>query len=291
MSFHSMAPRLTFVLLSACMIYTGNGYKPVVYMHGIFGSYKESAGFLKWIEEEHSSTETLSIDAYNNADSAVNLMQQIQDIAQILQAYMNSHPGGINLICYSQGGLICRGVLEHIQHNVDTFISLSSPQAGQFGDTQYLKYLFPHLLRDQVYRIAYSEEGQNISVSNYWNDPHHQDLYLKYSKYLAVLNNETFSPDSQKFKNNFTLLKRLVMLGGPDDGVITPWQSSHFGFYDKDLNIVEMKNQPWYTNDWFGLRTLDSRGGLVTKVIPGVQHNYWIRNHTVFMDHILPYLN
>jgi hypothetical protein len=35
---------------------------------------------------------------------------------------------------YSQGGLIGRGILEQFSdHNVDTFISLSSPQAGQYG--------------------------------------------------------------------------------------------------------------------------------------------------------------
>ena len=34
----------------------------------------------------------------------------------------------------SSGGLICRGFLEaYPDHNVKTFISLSSPQAGQFG--------------------------------------------------------------------------------------------------------------------------------------------------------------
>jgi len=32
------------------------------------------------------------------------------------------------------GGLVCRGILETTpQHNVHTFLSLSSPQAGQFG--------------------------------------------------------------------------------------------------------------------------------------------------------------
>ena len=32
------------------------------------------------------------------------------------------------------GGLVCRGILEHFSElNVKTFISLSAPQAGQFG--------------------------------------------------------------------------------------------------------------------------------------------------------------
>lgn len=70
------------------------------------------------------------------------------------------------------GGLVCRGFLEAFpDHNVKTFISLSSPQAGQFGgkiafiaqptavhkgfttitDTEYLKYLFPNFTRDNLY--------------------------------------------------------------------------------------------------------------------------------------------
>lgn len=31
------------------------------------------------------------------------------------------------------GGLICQGVIETSDHNVDTFIALSSPLNGQFG--------------------------------------------------------------------------------------------------------------------------------------------------------------
>lgn len=39
------------------------------------------------------------------------------------------------IIGYSQGGLIVRGMLETYgdKHNVKTFVSLSSPQGGQFG--------------------------------------------------------------------------------------------------------------------------------------------------------------
>ncbi|XP_052788466.1 lysosomal thioesterase PPT2-like [Mya arenaria] len=207
-----------------------------------------------------------------------------------MKTFMDKHSGGVNMICFSQGGVICRGVLEQLVHNVDTFISVSSPQAGQFGDTTYLKYLFPHLLRDEVYKVAYSNFGQNISVGNYWNDPRHQDMYLEWSRFLAVVNNQSVNPLSQDFKSNFLRLNRLVMIGGPDDGVITPWQSSHFGFFDANLNVIEMENQPWYIDDWFGLRTLAGRGGLVTHVVPGVSHRHWITNHTVYRRYILPYL-
>ncbi len=49
--------------------------------------------------------------------------------------------------------------------------------------------------------------------------------------YLAVVINRSywlkhfFQPAD--FKSNFLNLKQLVLIGGPDDGVITPWQSRH----------------------------------------------------------------
>lgn len=68
------------------------------------------------------------------------------------------------------------------------------------------------------------------------------------------------------YKPNFEKLENLVLLGGPDDGVITPWQSrcinfieihvlvfslcfiiisslSHFGFYDENLNVQPYQSQ------------------------------------------------
>lgn len=55
-------------------------------------------------------------------------------------------------IGYSQGGLIARGMIENYgnEHNVRTFVSLSSPQGGQYGGMYFLKitvYIFFLCLR------------------------------------------------------------------------------------------------------------------------------------------------
>lgn len=34
-------------------------------------------------------------------------------------------------------------------------------------------------------------------------------------------------PTSVVWRENFLRIKRLVLIGGPDDGVITPWQSRY----------------------------------------------------------------
>ncbi|KAK3592809.1 hypothetical protein CHS0354_009253 [Potamilus streckersoni] len=218
------------------------------------------------------------------------MWKQVDFVGIEMLKIMALFPDGVHLICFSQGGLLCRAVLEKYPHNVDSFISLSAPQSGQFGDTDYLKFFYPNFIKDNLYKILYSEEGQKVSVGNYWNDPHQQEMYENYSDFLAVINNQTSNPDSQEFKSNFLRLKHLVMIGGPDDGVITPWQSSHFGFYNSAEEIVEMEEQKWYINDSFGLRTLDKRKGLTKYVIPGVHHVHWHTNRTVFDCCIEPWL-
>ncbi|TNM93352.1 hypothetical protein fugu_018754 [Takifugu bimaculatus] len=183
----------------------------------------------------------------------------------------------------STGGLVCRGILSTLsEHNVNSFISLSSPQAGQYGDTDYLKYLFPQFVKSNLYHLCYTGVGQRISICNYWNDPHHRDLYVNSSDYLALLNSERANPNATEWKKNFLKLKKLVLIGGPDDGVITPWQSSQFGFYDNNETVIEMQEQDLFLRDVFGLKTLAARGDLIICSVPGVQHVFWHSNETVF---------
>ena len=53
-------------------------------------------------------------------------------------------------------------------------------------------------------------------------DPNFIADYLDYNVFLPKLNYPT---DDSKYKENFMAIKDLVLIGGPDDGVITPWQS------------------------------------------------------------------
>lgn len=88
----------------------------------------------------------------------------------------------------------------------------------------FLHIYYPKLALEKAYELFYSRLGQLTSVGNYWNDPHHQALHYRYNNFLPQLNNEAadFRP---KYKRGITKLKNLVLIGGPDDGVIAPWQS------------------------------------------------------------------
>ncbi|XP_064616130.1 lysosomal thioesterase PPT2-A-like [Liolophura sinensis] len=266
-------------------------YRHVILMHGIFATTTELDHLNGFIQQAHPGTNVTILNGFNGAFSLRPMWEQIDYFKERMKKIFQQNPDGVHVVCFSQGGLICRGVLSTIKHNVISFVSLSSPQAGQYGDSNYLKYLFPQYLKKNIYRLFYTQTGQELSIANYWNDPHHQPLYLKESQFLAILNNQTFNPRSQEFKENFSSLKNLVLIGGPNDGVITPWQSSHFAFYNENETVVEMKNQPWYIHDWFGLKTLDQRGAIHKYEIPGVEHVHWHSNKTVFECCILPWLS
>lgn len=54
-------------------------------------------------------------------------------------------------------------------------------------------------------------------------DPDHLDEYLKECVFLPKLN----LPSDPSYKENFMAIQDLVLVGGPNDGVISPWQSRY----------------------------------------------------------------
>ncbi|XP_043287577.1 lysosomal thioesterase PPT2 homolog isoform X2 [Venturia canescens] len=239
----------------------------------------------------HPGTQVFNTPRYAGWSSLEPMWHQVEEIGSDVMAIAAAFPEGINLLGYSQGGLIARAILQRFpNHNVRNFISLSSPQAGQFG-TKFLHLFFPDLVCETAYELFYSKIGQHTSVGNYWNDPDHQKLYFEYSKFLPFVNNEELSSNSTDFKAALTKLKRMVLIGGPDDDVITPWQSSQFGYFDYNKTVVEMKDREIYRKDAIGLQTLDKAGKLKLHTVPGIKHFQWHKNVSLVDLYILPYLD
>lgn len=263
------------------------GYKPVIIVHGLFDGPKQFEDLKHFITKSHPGTNVSVIDLYDYMFSLEPLWKQVEGFKNAVYPIMQSASDGMHLICFSQGGLVCRGLLATLDnHNVHSLIFLSSPLAGQYGDTAYLRYFFPRFLKSKVYQFCYTHWGQRVSICNYWNDPHQRERYLTTGSFLAQLNGETANQNNTRWRENFLRIKKLVLIGGPDDGVITPWQSSLFGFYDKNENMVAMKDQDWYVKDLFGLKTLHLRGDLKEYIHSGVLHTKWHSNYTVYNESI-----
>ena len=70
-------------------------------------------------------------------------------------------------------------------------------------------------------------------------DPYHLDDYLKYNAFLPDINNE-LDNKSERYRDNFRSLERLVLVRFVDDVTVVPRESSWFGFFDGDqLQIMQ----------------------------------------------------
>uniref|UniRef100_A0A3P9IJ34 palmitoyl-CoA hydrolase n=1 Tax=Oryzias latipes TaxID=8090 RepID=A0A3P9IJ34_ORYLA len=267
-----LTPAVLMLLLAAGWT---SAYKPVILVHGILSgprSFKMLTGF---INKAHPGTKVTVIDLFNYGNSTKPMWKQVEGFANVIPKIMEKSPEGVHLLCFSQEGLICRGVLSTLpNHNVHSFIVLSSPLAGQYGVLDVLHKNFPLPARELVLETA---------THVFSADPHHRKQYLESSNFLPLLNGEKpHSKMAGTWRKNFLRIKKLVLIGGPDDNVITPWQSSLFGFYNHNEEVVEMKEQTFYKNDTFGLKTLDTRGDISVCSQPGVKHFKWHSNKKVF---------
>ncbi|XP_065071843.1 lysosomal thioesterase PPT2-B-like [Rhopilema esculentum] len=288
---------LAFVMQSA------RCYKPVILVHGVNADGGALSDLENYIKEASPGTNVTSLDIYDNLLSFVPLDKQLPYFIEKVRAIMEQAPDGVHLICHSQGGLVCRGIIEMMSdHNVDTVITLSSPLLGQFGiPPSWEKYLplLQNKTRDEVTKLVYTTIFQDImSVANYWRDPRPEYFkeFEEICRFLPLLDNNpkaaNYDPKvAMSQKKSFLKIQRFVALGGPDDGVINPWQSSIFAYLDEDAeNIVPMEKQIAYIEDWFGLRSLNERGGVIRYPVPGIHHQGWHRSKIIFEKYVNKWL-
>ena len=62
-------------------------------------------------------------------------------------------------------------------------------------------------------------------------------------------------------------MNKLVLIGGPDENVTQPWQSALYTFTDKNYSLVPFKESELYTQDQFGLKTLDDQGKIHSAIL------------------------
>ncbi|XP_077285117.1 palmitoyl-protein thioesterase 2 [Arctopsyche grandis] len=282
----------SFVVIGlVSLICGGYSYKPVVLLHGVLTGATSMELIADRITELHPGTKVYNIERFGGWSSLEPMWHQVQEIGNDIANISASHPDGIHLIGYSQGGLISRVILQNfLNHTVHNFISLSSPQGGQYG-AAFLHLFFPGLVRDTAFELFYSRVGQHTAVGNYWNDPKHQQLFYNYSIFLPYVNNAIMSDRSVQFKEGLLKLKNMVLIGGPDDQVITPWQSSHFGYFDLNETVIDFESQDIYKKDLLGLKTLDKSGRLHVITVPGVDHFMWHLNVSIVDDYLLKFLD
>uniref|UniRef100_T1J9W8 palmitoyl-CoA hydrolase n=1 Tax=Strigamia maritima TaxID=126957 RepID=T1J9W8_STRMM len=269
-------------LITFWLTYCTAVYRPTAIIHGIMFNPTDRMEVLKRaIEESQPGTTVDVFELWFGVESFLPMWRQVSGFYGSLLDFMGRNPGPINLIGYSQGGLIARGVLNVMaNHTVQRFISLSSPQNGFHGE-----FYVP----DSVFNVG-NEEKYSGSVGGFWKDPRDMIRYKKEGRFLACINNEYAHAKNQQFKTTMCKLEQLVLIGGPNDGVVVPWESALFGYDDANGRVTNMEEQAVYKSDSFCLKTLDRRGAITRYIVPGVRHPDWHNNASVINSYILPHL-
>merc|ERR1712151_270440 len=107
------------------------------------------------------------------------------------------------------------------------------------------------------------------------------DAYRKHAHFLPYINNEVQGQQNATYTKNFESLEKLVLVMAEDDTMVHPKESEHFGYF-KDgsmKELVAMGDAPWYTENWFGLKTLNTAKKLDFYSTPG--------NHLRFTEEFL----
>lgn len=266
--------------------------RPVAMIHGVTSNAEEFPELRGWIEKDFPGIKTFSLDAFNNYNSLPSIVRQISWFSHRLEK-ITAEYGEVTLLGFSQGGYIARGVVQNSDNPfIHTLISASAPAMGEYGIPDFPDWKIVNETRDNIWRLCYNHgQGfQALSVCDYWKDPTKFQEYLDNSESLPYLNNEVKTSSSPRYKRNFENLEKMVLIGGPDDEVIIPWQSAHYGYYNSDLDVVLMKDQQVYKENLFGLKTLDEAGKITVCTYSDVYHTNWIRNYTVYENCIKPYI-
>ncbi|KAK1940075.1 Lysosomal thioesterase PPT2-A [Phytophthora citrophthora] len=300
---------------------------PVFFFHGLSDDYTAGDNFVSNLTAEGRTVVSLSF--CDSSCSFQSLLTQVPlAIAAVRETVANNSAfeDGYIFIAHSQGGAISRAVIEEMDdHKVKRYISMAGVQNGIFNGpndadalaesgVSYLNFIVPATVFNfSKYspEDAYGKVERDI-VQFTLENPAFQYEYSYFNlqrspqfgswsytnPFLPVVNNVNpclpgatqCLDDKKRRKDNFLKLESAYFFISPEDGTITPWQSSIFGRYSEvnsveeiktnfsELTVVDMKDTVEYTNDTFGLRSLDERGGLFLVTTDNVTHVCWSRD-------------
>ncbi|XP_019097712.1 PREDICTED: palmitoyl-protein thioesterase 3-like isoform X1 [Camelina sativa] len=201
---------------------------------------------------------------------------------------------GYNIVARSQGNMVARGLIEFCDGGppVYNYISLAGPHAGiSFIPMCHVSSFFFFILFDEIIkRGLYSDFAQNNAApSGYYKIPTDITMYLESSKYLPKLSNEIPNQRNSTYKDRFASLHNLVLVKFQDDKIIVPSESTWFGFYpDGDFkHVLPAQQTKLYTEDWIGLKKLDTAGKVKFVSVPGGHLDMAYQD---VVTHVVPYL-
>jgi palmitoyl-protein thioesterase len=248
-------------------------------MHGLLADAEAMSHAQGWIEADFPGIYTHNVEIGNGRDDS--MFMDINHQVDLLAASVASDPklqNGFNLVCHSQGGLLCRAYIERYNNPpVHNFISWAGPHQGQYGvpmlNALCPDYLCPWLdwVMDLILDGSWEDQQfqSEIAFAAYWHDPFNEDRYKERNIFLADINNERDNKN-QTYKKHFSSLNFVLLEYSSTENIVIPMQSPWFFFFeeDSDYTVDPMNQTDLYNQDWIGLKTLNEQGKVKFVSVP-----------------------
>ncbi|KAH0577410.1 Palmitoyl-protein thioesterase [Spironucleus salmonicida] len=271
---------------------------PIVMMHGA-GLDASSLNDMKmWIEQKIQGVAIVNCEVGNGVQDSLNMSLTAQ--TKLLTDCIMGNPvlaNGFIGVGHSQGTLLLRGYLSAGKGpKMIRYISIAGPQGGFYcfgnsGDSICDTSSPVGLIQASFTKMTqYTEAVQNKNgIANFWKDPTDLSTYRTGCQFMPDINQQR-AAKNPLVKAAFESLDLVVLFGSFLDGAVKPFQSLFFGFYadGSTTDIVDMTEQDYYKQDWFGLKTMNE-AGKVLRLESGLPHvgylssEGWVKNQLVPM--------
>jgi palmitoyl-protein thioesterase len=175
----------------------------------------------------------------------------------------------IDALGFSQGGQFLRAYVERCNKPpVRSLVTFGSQHNGiiRFGDCDTSDFICK-IAMGLIHGSPWGSVQSTLVPAQYFRDPEQYEDYLKYSNFLADINNER-EVKNATYKENIKKLESFIMYMFEEDEKVIPKETSWF----EEVNGTEhtpLRARKLYTEDWLGLRELDRKGGLKFRTAPG----------------------
>ncbi|KAI3504286.1 hypothetical protein L1887_32844 [Cichorium endivia] len=265
---------------------------PFVVFHGVADSCtgKGVTDFTELVSEWSNSTGYCIEIGNGFLDSWFMPFDKQTEIACEKVKTMTELKEGYNMVGFSQGNMVGRGVIEFCDGAppVNNYISVAGPHVGEASMPFCGSGLMCIILANLIDLVVYSDFVQeNFAPSNYIKIPTDLDGYREGCKFLPKLNNE-FEKNAT-YKERFTSLQNLVLIMNDQDSILIPKETAWFGYFPDGAwePLLLAQETRLYIEDWIGLRTLDEAGRV--KFVKVAGEHLSLEDDDI-KKYILPYL-
>lgn len=180
----------------------------------------------------------------------------------------------IDALGFSQGGQFLRAYVERCNKPpVRSLVTFGSQHNGitefvECGNTDFVCRATMAMLHGNTWS---SFVQSRVVPAQYYRDPSTPEAYAKYlesSNFLADINNERPGERSDLYRDNLAQLSNFVMYLFENDTTAIPKESAWFSEVN-GTEVIPLRERALYKEDWLGLKTIDDKGGLHFRAVPG----------------------